>query len=169
LNNAMNDRSPDRLDAYLDGELGAGDRAAVEAWLAQDAGARAELETLRAARDAARAARAETPDLDAEWRQLSASLEAPAREETDRRVVPFPVPLGISAIAAALLLGLFVWTFRPVPDGGAGRAEQSFPAELVELVETDLEESSTIVYVDPESGWTVVWIEEVEPHAGPLG
>jgi hypothetical protein len=39
--------------------------------------------------------------------------------------------------------------------------------DLVEMVETDLENTVPVVYLDQPSGWTVVWvIEEAESSDG---
>ncbi len=170
----MNTRDQKRLNAYLDGELEGAARAAAEAWLARDADARAELEGLRATRQAVRTAVPETPDTGVEWRKLAAKLEnagtepgAPG-EDKGRTLFPFPLPLGLGAAAAALVAGLLVWLALPGTKNGAGPGPD-LSAGLVELLETDLEDSSTIVYIDLESGWTVVWVVEADAGEGPLG
>lgn len=165
----MTPHESEQLSAYLDGELEPTRRKTVEEWIASNPEARKELEQLRSLREAVRGADSELPDIGEEWKQLAAKLEtsgdAYAAESSNDRIISFP--FGLGAAAAALLLGLVLWFTLPGTDSGAARTAGAL-SRTVELVETDLEDSSSIVYIDPESGWTVVWVEE-STESGPVG
>lgn len=145
-----------QLHAYLDGELTPAERHRVEAWLAEDAEARRELDALRQIRNSVQAAPTPAPDVEAAWKALSKKLNgSPAK-----RTIPFPVPL--TAAAAIALLGLVLWSSFP------GREPTPSPQPVV-MVETDLEDSTPIVYLDEESGWTIVWVEPNTVDLMPTG
>jgi anti-sigma factor RsiW len=83
---------PEMLSAYLDGELSAPERDAVEARLAESAEWRAELEDVRAAREAVRALPArEAPD--GFWDSLLANVEAVAVDDTPGEHADEPAPV----------------------------------------------------------------------------
>ena len=97
------------------------------------------------------------PDIETEWQKLRAKLHeqpvAPAKKRPLTPVIWFGAPL---AAAAALAFAYF--TLRPQPimpyaDPIATIAETA-AAEYVEAGDTN---ASTLVYVDKESGWLVVW------------
>src|SRR5262245_2324249 len=105
------------LAAYLDGELTSEDVARVEAWLAEDAEARAELESQRCLRDLF--AEVEIPEpLPEQWRNTLAGIDSAL--EKRRRAGHFFRHLGWIA-AAAILLALSPINYQipelPVPSG----------------------------------------------------
>lgn len=103
--------------------------------------------------------RANPPDATAEWQALlprlrGAVVPAPAR----RRAAPL-VWLGVSlAAAAAVALGIF---FRPAGSAPLPAAPAVARAEFVEAGNAD---ATTLVYVDDESGWLVVWASDARTH-----
>jgi anti-sigma factor RsiW len=139
---------------------------------------RADLATALAAFKADIAA-VPAPDADAAWRDLQARLHETARPAKKRPLAPviwFGGPL--AAAAAALALMFFsgrtppasippppppppaVATAAPVRDANA----DAILAEVAraEYVEAGDVNASTMVYVDKESGWLVVWATDAD-------
>ncbi len=92
------------------------------------------------------------PDADEAWRNLQSRLAAPVKREKKHPLAPviwFGAPL---AAAAALALVLLPKSPEPVI---------AAPLEArAEFVEAGDASASTLVYVDKESGWLVVWAVE---------
>lgn len=147
-----------RLQAFHDGELNTEDCTAVEGWLATCPEARAHLAEIQALSDRVTPIEMPIPDVETEWGKVRQSIEAPSN------VLSFPRKLG--AIAAVLIVGAVAW-FSFNADQTQG-TEANYLAENVEMVETELEGATPIVYIDEESGWTVVWVTE-EAETQPLG
>ena len=58
-----------------------------------------------------------------------------------------------------LLVGMGIW----FPLRQMGHQDEAFSlGSTVQMVETDLEGATPIVYIDEPSGWTVVWVVEAE-------
>ena len=75
------------------------------------------------------------------------------------KIVRFPAfTRPLAAAAAIAIIGGFAW-IGLTPDKASGTLD---PA-IVEFVATDIPDASTFVYTDEESGWTVVWVEEMDP------
>jgi anti-sigma factor RsiW len=104
------------------------------------------------------------PDTDEAWRELQLRLRQPARKRPLAPIVWFGAPLAAAAaIAFALILT------RPAPPAPiATLAVAPPPAPLydpsiiagADFVEAGDPNASTLVYVDKESGWLVVWATE---------
>jgi hypothetical protein len=118
----------DRLSEYLDGELGRGESAAIEARLAEDADLRALLEQLQAVKRTAAAAARHRAPADELWPGIEARLER--REELGgdvaatgpggrdrRRTWMFTLPQLAAAAGIVLLLGV---SLGRLTDGSAG-------------------------------------------------
>lgn len=138
------------IHAYLDGELPADKCASVEALLSESADAKQALEDAQALKQSMASAEAPKPNVDAAWQNFSKQIEAPTPR---KKIIPFIVPLG--AVAAVFAFALIIWFSTVNPPAS------TLPTS-VELVGTDLEESSAIVYIDDISGWAVVWIDTEE-------
>jgi len=99
------------------------------------------------------AANVGVPDVEAEWRTLRAQLHGKAaRPERKRPGAPllwFAVPLAAAAALAIAYFGL-----RPKPPETVVPATEIAQAEFVEAGDPN---ASTMVYVDKDSGWLVVW------------
>ncbi len=119
----MNDQWTDRLSDYLDGELPAGDRAALEAHLVTCGGCRATLEELRRVVARAQTLEARPPRKDL-WPRVAEGIGAgKVVPLASRRRVSFTVPQLVAAsIALVLLSGGGAWlALGPRQSGGAGR------------------------------------------------
>jgi anti-sigma factor RsiW len=121
----MRDQWTDRLSEYLDGELSAGERSALEAHLATCAACSATLEELRRVVARARSLEDRPPEADL-WPGIHARL-------TPSRRVSFSVPQLLAAsIALVLLSGGGVWlALRPrAPSPLEQAIQQTGPATV---------------------------------------
>jgi anti-sigma factor RsiW len=173
-----------RLDAFQDGELAPASRARTEAHLARCPGCADELATLGRLRTALTAAIAEPPDAvwDAFWPQVRSRIAAaPVDEEAIRppswlsRLGPWRFAIGSAlAVAIALLVVVAPWQRQPDQRPGLQIAMPALPAEsppgglavtpaaMVESVETGDPQSSVMVFTNPDSEMTVVWVFGLE-------
>jgi len=115
------------------------------------------------------AARIKVPNVDDAWRDLRVRLhEEKVKSPRKRPVAPviwFAVPL---AVAAAVALAFFV--NRPAGPTPSPSAEVAFtpppydPSTIAgaDFVEAGDPNASTLVYVDKDSGWLVVWATDVD-------
>jgi len=142
------------LSRERDGMLGEAERTQLERHLAECPSCREARATLAAAADAWRrhTAQVAVPDAAGEWHRLRPRLQdAEVRTPRRRRIAPviwFTLPL---AAAAALVL-----TFLP----SAPPAPENRAVARADFVEAGDSAASTLVYVDKESGWLVVWAED---------
>ena len=146
------------LSAERDGVLTSGQRSSLEGHVAS-CPACAELRTkMVQAMNAFQndAASVSTPDVDEEWQKVRASLNAGKTRSREKRpltpVLWFAAPL---AAAAALAFAFFNSSPTAQPMGESVTATSE--AAQAEYVEPGDAKASTIVYVDKESGWLVVW------------
>lgn len=107
------------------------------------------------------------PDADEAWRDLQARLHGGESKSSRKRplapVIWFTAPL---AAAAAIAIAFLVT--KPIPSTPSG--ELAFtpppydPSTIAgaDFVEAGDPNASTMVYVDKESGWLVVWATDVD-------
>jgi anti-sigma factor RsiW len=164
-----------RLGAFQDGEMGAAARAKTTAHLARCPGCTAELAGLGRLRAALTSAVPGPPEAvwDAFWPQVRARVAtAPGEERPTRRAVWSP-PVGVgrfafgSALAAVALTIIAIvapWQPEPIRPESPLVALAPAPANVVvQSVETADPQSSVMVYTNPESDVTVVWVFGLEP------
>jgi anti-sigma factor RsiW len=152
----MNDELRRRLEAWFDGEVSPEECAGVERLLKADDESRAYVESLNKAREAMQGAHVSTIDGEAAWESFQERLDKADRERSTR-VLSFPQMM--AAAAAVVLVGMGIW----FPLRQMGHQNEAFALEsTVQMVETDLEGATPIVYIDEPSGWTVVWVVEPE-------
>jgi len=167
-----------RLDAFHDGELESSARAKTEAHLARCSACAGELAALGRLRAALAIPLAEPPDAVWEtfWPQVRARIAADPVEQTPPfrgswlpSLGPWRLALGTAlAGAVAVLLVAAPWqrepeqriatqpiAMQPIETPRAGLLTQ---AAVVESVETGDPQSSVMVYTNPESETTVVWV-----------
>ncbi len=107
------------------------------------------------------AANVAVPDVDQEWRAIRAQLQGehakPARKRPLAPVIWFSVPFA----AAAALVFAFITTHNPKPltQDPAPLGAEIARADFVEAGDAN---ASTMVYVDKDSGWLVVWATDGE-------
>ena len=161
----MNTELQMRIEAWLDGELDAAAAAELSALLDSDPQARAYVDQLRKLRVDLREEASLSVSAAAAWaefRQREAAL-AP-----DRPSSLFGIPRLLGACAAILAIGMGRWlALRDAGAPGQHKASMEELANSVQLLETDIEGASPVVYIDEPSGWTVVWVMVPESSASP--
>ena len=101
------------------------------------------------------------PDSDAEWQIVQARLAEVAAQPAKKRplapVIWFGAPL---AAAAAVAFTFFIQSRTPWSQD----PKSETPAEVAsaDFVESGNADASTMVYVDKDSGWLVVWATDGE-------
>jgi anti-sigma factor RsiW len=151
------------LSRYLDGELPAGEVADLEQHLASCSSCRETADEWQGYGETLRADAPErTPDPTKAWHDIRRSLrnrENPITPTTSRPWWIRPLPwTGAAATVALFTIGYF-FGFSP---------SSEFPkGNTVEYVDTDLPGASTVVYVDDETGWNIVWVLESESEPDP--
>jgi anti-sigma factor RsiW len=105
------------------------------------------------------AANVAVPDAGGEWRKLRDAKARPTRKHPLAPVIWFAAPL---AAAAALTFAFVNRQPKPpemiIPDNDA--------ATEAELAQAGILDAQTLVYVDQESGWLVVWTTDKEIKDG---
>lgn len=80
-------------------------------------------------------------------------------QPSNSKLLQFPLLFkSIAAAAAVAVIGITAWNFNSTPI----EMIPSSGAEI-EFVSSDIPNANPIVYTDEESGWTVVWVEAMEP------
>lgn len=105
------------------------------------------------------------PDADAEWHTLRAQLHGKEAKPAKTRPLAPVIWFGSSlAAAAALAFVFFGASPRPVQPvaapqqvAAASQVASAPPVAQAEYVEAGDSAASTMVYVDKDSGWLVVW------------
>ncbi|MDP6356401.1 MAG: hypothetical protein QF473_14925 [Planctomycetota bacterium] len=142
-----------RLNAYHDGELGAEDRAEVEAWLEENPDGR---ETLRQFERLDALARLdEVPSVsEEEWAgRPNVMAEEPQPESEIHR--PAWVTVGLWAAGIAAGLAAIIWSasmFRPEPQALAWQTKNESSAEEIDATSGD-----AFVYYSEEADLTIIW------------
>jgi anti-sigma factor RsiW len=163
-----------RLGAFQDGELGAVARAKTTAHLARCPGCAAELAGLGRLRAALTAAPPEPPEAvwDAFWPQVRARMAAAPTEARPTLRAAWPPLFGagrfafgsaLAAVALAVIAVVAPWQPEPIrPESPAIALAPTPAAVVVQSVETADPQSSVMVYTNPESDVTVVWVFGLE-------
>ena len=144
------------LEKWFDEEADPAEARRVEALLEKESTARAYLAKLRKIRKVMPAAHisGRIP----EWSHFEKRLSgSPSPRQTSMARLP-----RLAGLAAIIVLsGIAVWL--PFRDAGEGEAVSDYSlVDRVEVVETDLEGATPVVYLDQPSGWTVIWVLEAE-------
>lgn len=147
------------LGALFDGELPEDEAARLREFVRNSQEAQRHLANLAESRRLIRTGLAvqNVPD----WQDVRRRLDRRPRHKW-RKLSRWG--LGVIASTAVALGSLSLILKSPVTDSLSAQALQT---DLVEMVETDLENTVPVVYLDQPSGWTVVWlIEEAESSDG---
>jgi anti-sigma factor RsiW len=107
------------------------------------------------------------PDADEAWRDLQARLHGAEGKSSRKRPLAPVIWLGTSlAVAAALALAFFVaHPARSTPSTELANTPPPYDPSVIagaDFVEAGNPNASTMVYVDKESGWLVVWATDVD-------
>ncbi|MDE0768861.1 MAG: hypothetical protein OSB19_10785 [Opitutaceae bacterium] len=150
------------MSRLLDGELSPDDADRLHAFLDENPDAMDWVESNQLIHDSENTA----PFIDVEsvWKDIEPVLEdrtqAPTKSGT---FLHFPVLFKTLGFAAAFtLFASILWTsFVSSPETNTERYAAS--ASVVEFVDTEIPDASPVVYTDEASGWTVVWVSEMDP------
>ena len=103
------------------------------------------------------------PNVDEEWRTLRAQHHATEAKPTKKRPLAPVIWFGASLAAAAAIAFAFI-VGNPTPQPTAlAQVTESARADFVEAADAN---ASTMVYVDKDSGWLVVWATDTAAPAG---
>jgi len=156
------------LLAERDGVLTNDQQASLERHVAECVSCQQLRARLNAALDAFKSdtARVVVPDAKAEWLLLRAQLQGTAkRTKAPRRVAPV-IWFGTTLAAAAAAFAIVFYSGnRPQPAMALVPATAPIIAQA-EYVEAGDKAASTVVYVDKDSGWLVVWAADGAPKHG---
>jgi anti-sigma factor RsiW len=103
-----------------------------------------------------------TPDADETWRELQARLSQPVRKRRLAPVIWFGAPLAAAAAVALAFLTLNPSVQPPAQKSPPAMARMPTEVARADYVEAGDVNASTMVYVDKESGWLVVWATSVD-------
>lgn len=109
------------------------------------------------------AASVAVPNADEEWRTLRAQLHTTESKPTKKRPLAPVIWFGASLAAAAAVAFAFI-VGNPMPQPTTlAQVTESARADFVEAADAN---ASTMVYVDKDSGWLVVWATDTAAPAG---
>lgn len=105
------------------------------------------------------------------WESISEALsDNMARPDDSANLVFFPLLLKVAGIAAAItLVATLLWRNLPNNDGEQKTERYAASESVIEFVDTDIPDASPVVYTDEQSGWTVVWVTEMDPISDETG
>ncbi len=143
------------LFAERDGALDANQRAALSAHVTECAGCRRIRNQLAEALQslASTTQTVRVPDADLEWQKLRREIRGAHAEPRRSLATWLGVPL---AAAAAIALGLYV-----APGGHRSAPTHDTTEVIAQEAPAANGATSTVVYVDDNSGWTFVWAPDV--------
>ncbi len=141
-----------RLNAYFDGELPETEARAVREGLGRNPEERAALARMERLRGGCSGAHQTA--VQPSWASVRNRLRQGDPALTRWNNLTYNL---VSGLVAVLVLGLLLIGPRTgeEPDG-------LLLVDRVEMVETDLQGATSVVYFDEPSGWTVVWVLEEE-------
>ena len=109
------------------------------------------------------AAKIALPDVDEEWRTLRDRLHGAGAKSAKKRPLAPVIWFGSTlAAAAAIALAFFSQQPKPATPQLFSPDDQIAEAEFVEAGDIN---ASTLVYVDKESGWLVVWATDIDANS----
>lgn len=171
--NAPRSPDPERVQAWVDGELPETEARELARQLEQDPTSRALAENLR---DFSRLLREHEPvhplaeSRDFYWSKIRRGIEAqeaaaaraetttPVRVSRRRWFLPWALPAGAALLAAALYLG----GPGSHPSGRQTHAKANEPVMTDHEVESPSEEMTTVTFYSAQDGMTVVWLGRVD-------
>ena len=152
----------------LDGSLSPEERQRMDALLAASAEARATRQAWEALGDGVRdhAARHPAPDPALAWQDIRREIR---RLDAERQDAPdagwlfrFRVAGAVAALVVIGILGLSAWRLLEGP--GASSFAATPLSERVEWVIAEVPGASTMIYTDPETELTVIWMDIAQIH-----
>ncbi len=109
-------------------------------------------------------------DSQSTWEGVQKAInEDSGNEAKPSNLIKFPSFIRVLGVAAAIaLVASIVW--KNVPSSEPEITERYAASQsVVEFVDTDIPDASPVVYTDEISGWTVVWVAEMDPIVDETG
>jgi len=152
----------------MDGELSSGEAERLHKFLERNPDAIDWMESNQILSESVQSTPAVNPP--SVWEEIHASIKEDTEcENTSPKLIRFPLlaPL-LGAAAAVALVASLIWTNLP---SSSPEVTERYAASqsVVEYIDTDIPDASPVVYTDEISGWTVVWVAEMEPIADETG
>lgn len=152
----------EQLNQYFDGELSAQESSMIKGAMELDPElakhssklkemAELHLESIPEAKN----------DFFIEQEFLEIQNQLNAESEQPKKLLPFPghwmiQAVGIAAAMVITVTGVWMWNQNKLVDS-------NFQLNTaIAFVETDIDGASSMIYMDEQSGWTYVWVEESE-------
>jgi hypothetical protein len=104
------------------------------------------------------------------WGKIQTAIsEDTGGKGASSKLILFPPLFRVLGIAAAIaLVASIVW--KNLPSTQLKVTERYAASQsVVEFVDTDIPDVSPVVYTDEISGWTVVWVAEMDPVGDETG
>ena len=105
------------------------------------------------------------PDANESWREVQGRLNQPTRQRRLAPVIWLGAPLAAAAAVALAFLSLDPTVPPSVEKSRTALAKVQPEVARAEFVEAGDVNASTMVYVDKESGWLVVWATNVDTQS----
>ncbi|WP_309398268.1 hypothetical protein [Cerasicoccus maritimus] len=99
--------------------------------------------------------------IEQDWQSLKEQLAPTATPSQPKKSNLVWPRFWTASAAAAIILFAAIAFLLPGNDATA----QAVTPNIVDSVETDIEGATPIIYVDQESGWSVVWVDEAAATA----
>lgn len=150
------------MSRLLDGELSPDDANRLHAYLDENPDTMDWMESNQLIHNSESAA--PFVDVDSVWKDIEPALEDRAiATKRSSKLLHFPILFKTLGYAAALtVFASILWTsFVSSPEASTERYAAS--ESVVEFVDTEIPDASPVVYTDEASGWTVVWVTEMDP------
>lgn len=156
------------MSRLMDGELSADEADRLHQYLEVQPDAIDWMESSQTIAESARPA--ECADSQSAWENIQEAInEGSETGEQFSNIIRFPSLLRMLGAAAAFaIVGSIVWTNLPFSQP---KITERYAASqsVVEFVDTDIPDASPVVYTDEISGWTVVWVAEMDPIVDETG
>jgi len=156
------------MSCLMDGELPADDADRLYQFLEANPDAIDWMESNQAIADSNRAV--EYADPQTSWEKIRTAISKDTGDKgASSKLIQFPPLFRVLGIAAAIaLVASIVW--KNLPSTQMEVTERYAASQsVVEFVDTDIPDVSPVVYTDEISGWTVVWVAEMDPIADETG
>lgn len=156
------------MSCLMDGELPADDADRLYQFLEANPDAIDWMESNHAIADSNKGS--ECAESNTSWGKIQTAISKDTGGKiASSKLIQFPALFRVLGIAAAIaLVASIVW--KNLPSTQKEVTERYAASQsVVEFVDTDIPDVSPVVYTDEISGWTVVWVAEMDPIGDETG